>query len=196
MSGASSWQNMALYAPLLALVGCAAVTDVRARRIPNWLTLTVAIAGVAQSCLPHVAVTTVKESLLGLGAGFAVTFVLYMMGGRGAGDVKLTAGIGAWLGPWPVIVVLMVAAIVSLFVALGTSAARGKLLELFRSTGLMLFNLLHVRRLGANHVVEMGRAASTTTTSNAIARPMPNALSMLLATAAVVIWISTGRGIP
>ena len=38
-----SWQNLAVFAPLLALVGYAAVTDLRARRIPNWLTLTVVL---------------------------------------------------------------------------------------------------------------------------------------------------------
>ena len=179
-----SWQNLALYAPLLILVGAAAVTDLRVRRIPNWLTFTVVFAGVGQSFTP-LAGTTVKESLLGLSAGFAVTFLLYMMGGRGAGDVKLSAGIGAWIGPWPVIVVLMVAAIVSLAIALGTSAVRGKLRELLVSAGVMLLQLVHVRRLGANQVVESSRRGSST-----LGRPMPNAVSMLLATVAVVIWIS------
>jgi Flp pilus assembly protein protease CpaA len=183
-----SWQNMALYAPLLILIGYAAVTDLRVRRIPNWLTLTVVLTGVVQSFTP-VAVTSVKESLLGLSAGFAVTFLLYMMGGRGAGDVKLTAGIGAWIGPWPVIAVLMVAALVSLAVALGTSVARGKLRDLFRGTGIMLTSLVHARQFGVRRVIESGREGSTT-----FAQPMPNAVSMLLATVAVVIWISAGRG--
>jgi prepilin peptidase CpaA len=187
-----SWQNLALYAPLLVLVGYAALTDLRVRRIPNWLTLTVALAGVIQAFTP-LAVTTAKDSLLGLLVGFGVTFLLYIMGGRGAGDVKLSAGIGAWLGPWPVILVMMVAAVVSLLVALGTSAARGKLRDLFRSSSLMLINLVHVRRLGARHVIESGQTGQTG--SNTIFRPLPNAVSMLLGTVAVVIWISAGRGV-
>jgi len=188
-----SWQNLALYAPLLILVGCAAVTDLRVRRIPNWLTFTVVLAGVVQSLTPA-AVTTIKVSLLGLSAGFAVTFLLYMMGGRGAGDVKLTAGIGAWIGPWPVIVVLMVAALVSLAIALATSAARGRLRELFRSTGMMLLRLVHARQLaGLGQAVEHNREGSSTRSSN-LGKPIPNAVSMLLATVAVVIWISAGRG--
>src|SRR4051812_49081322 len=121
-----SLHTMAAYAPMLALVATAAVTDIRARRIPNWLTLTVALTGLAQSVTPF-AVTTPTVSIYGLLAGFAVTFLLYIVGGRGAGDVKLTAGIGAWLGPTPVLIVLAAAAIVSLVIAIGQSAARGRL---------------------------------------------------------------------
>ena len=179
-----SLHTMAAYAPMLALVATAAVTDCRARRIPNWLTLTVALSGLGQSVTPW-AVTSPTSSIYGLLAGFAVTFLLYIVGGRGAGDVKLTAGIGAWLGPTPVLIVLAAAAVVSLVLAVGQSVARGRLGELLRSTGLMLISLLNVRRLGAHAVIDTGRRASS------IDRPLPNALSMLVATVFVVMWVST-----
>ena len=178
-----SLQTMAAYAPMLALVATAAVTDFRARRIPNWLTLTVALTGLGQSVTPW-AVTSPTNSIYGLLAGFAVTFLLYIVGGRGAGDVKLTAGIGAWLGPTPVLIVLAGAAIVSLVIAIAQSIARGRLGDLFQSTGLMVISLLNVRRLGAQQVVDTGRRASS------IDRPLPNALSMLVATVCVVMWMS------
>ena len=180
-----SWNTMAVYVPLLALVATAAITDVRARRIPNWLTLTVTLSGLAQSVTPW-AVTRPSQSLLGLLAGFAVTFLLYSVGGRGAGDVKLTAGIGAWLGPVPVLVALAAAAVVSLMLALGQSIVRGRVWDLFRNTGLMLVSLLNVRRLGAKSVIETGQRASTTD------RPLPNAVSMLVATVCVVMWVASG----
>jgi prepilin peptidase CpaA len=180
-----SWDTLAVFAPLLALVAVAAVTDLRARRIPNWLTLTVAVAGLAQSVTPW-AVTGPLRSVSGLALGFAVTFLLYSVGGRGAGDVKLTAGIGAWLGPVPVLIVLAGAAIVSLVLAVGQSAVRGRLGDLFRNTGLMLISLLNVRRLGARTVIATGRQASSTD------RPLPNAVSMLVATVGVVVWVSAG----
>ena len=183
-----SWDTMAVYAPyvpLLALVATAAVTDVRARHIPNWLTLTVALSGLAQSLTPW-AVTTPAQAIYGLVAGFAVTFLLYSVGGRGAGDVKLTAGIGAWLGATPILIALAAAAVVSLVLALGQSIARGRLAELFRNTGLMLISLLNVRRLGAASVIDTGRRAGTTD------KPLPNAVSMLVATVCVVMWVSAG----
>src|SRR5262245_7935200 len=93
----SSWGNLRVLAALLVLVATEAVTDIRGRRIPNWLTLTVVLTGLAQSFTPW-RVTEPLWSLCGLLAGFAVTFLLYSIGARGAGDVKLTAGIGAWVG--------------------------------------------------------------------------------------------------
>jgi prepilin peptidase CpaA len=179
-----SWETMAVYAPMLALVATAAVTDLRARRIPNWLTLTVALGGLAQSVTP-LRVISPAQSILGLLAGFAVTFLLYMVGGRGAGDVKLTAGIGAWLGPWPVLIVLAAAAVVSLVAAVGLSAARGQLGQLFRSTGVMLISVLNVRRLGGASVIDTGRRAG-----GSIAPPLPNAVCVLPATVCVVVWVS------
>jgi prepilin peptidase CpaA len=180
-----SWDTLAVFAPLLALVAVAAVTDLRARRIPNWLTLTVAVAGIAQSVTPW-AVTTPFRSVCGLALGFTVTFLLYSVGGRGAGDVKLTAGIGAWLGPLPVMIVLAGAAIVSLVLAVGQSAARGRLGDLFRNTGLMLISLLNVRRLGARTVIATGQSAGT------LGPPLPNAVCMLIATVGVVVWVAAG----
>ena len=187
-----SLHTMAAYAPLLALVTTAAVTDIRARRIPNWLTLTVALSGLGQSVTPW-RVTSPTDSIYGLFAGFVVTFLLYSVGGRGAGDVKLTAGIGAWLGPKPVLIALAAAAIVSLVLAVAQSSVRGRLGELFRSTGVMLISALNIRRLGARQVIDNGRAASS------IDKPLPNALSMLVATVCVVMWVSwtvamTGAG--
>lgn len=181
-----AWDILAAYAPLLALVGVAAATDLRARRIPNWLTLTVALAGLAQSLTPW-AVTPIINSIYGLLAGFAVTFLLYSVGGRGAGDVKLAAGVGAWLGPWPVVLVLVTAAVVSLVLAIGQSALCGRLGALFRSSAVMLLGLLNVRRLGARHVIETGQSAGS------IGRPMPNAVSMLVATVCVVVWVAGAR---
>ena len=180
-----SWDTLAVFAPLLALVAVAAVTDVRARRIPNWLTLTVALSGLGQSVTPW-AVTTPTASIYGLLAGFAVTFLLYSVGGRGGGDVKLTAGIGAWLGPTPVLIVLAGAAVVSLVLAVAQSAAHGRLGQLFRNSGLMVISLLNVRRLGAQRVLDTGR------TGGGADKPLPNAVSMLVATACVVMWVSAG----
>src|SRR5262245_49126208 len=126
-----SLHNLAAYAPLLVLTAFAAVTDVRRRRIPNWLTLVVIVSGIAQSFTAF-AVSTASQSLLGFAAGFGVTFVLYALGARGAGDVKLTAGIGAWIGPVPILIVLAAAALVSMVLALIQSAMHGKLVQLFR----------------------------------------------------------------
>ncbi len=84
-----------LGALISAIVGAA--TDVRARRIPNWLTYgSLALALAARGIL---------ESWHGLGqaaggllVGGGVFFVLFLVGGMGAGDVKLMAAVSAWAG--------------------------------------------------------------------------------------------------
>ena len=113
-----------------------------------------------------------------------MTFLLYAVGGRGAGDVKLMAGIGSWLGPWPVVWVFAAAAIVSLIVVLAQSAAQGKLGALLHNTVLMLLNAIHVRHLGAAHVIDTGRRLKS------IDKPMPNAVHVLIATVAVLAWVA------
>jgi prepilin peptidase CpaA len=179
-------QTLVVYVPLLALVAVAAVTDARARRIPNWLTATVALAGLAQSLAPWHVITAL-QSVYGLLAGFGITFLLYIIGGRGGGDVKLTAGIGAWLGPAAVVIVLLVAAVVSLISALITTTAQGKLLKLFKSAALMLLVVGNVRRVGAANVTESLRGWKS------IGRPLPNGVSMLVATIGVVVWVAGAR---
>ena len=78
-----------------AVVG--AVSDVRARRIPNWLSygsLAVALAlrGALESW--H----GLEQALGGMLVGGGIFFVLFLAGGMGAGDVKLMAAVSAWAG--------------------------------------------------------------------------------------------------
>lgn len=90
--------NSILSFGLVACVGVAAAIDVRQRRIPNWLSLSGLLCGV---CLNSI--FEGKEglilSLFGIGTGFFLLFFGYLLGGIGAGDVKLLAAVGAFLGP-------------------------------------------------------------------------------------------------
>jgi prepilin peptidase CpaA len=74
-----------------------AVTDLWKFRVYNAVTLPLMLSGlVFNAAAPQGA--GLGTSLLGALFGFGVLLVLYIMGGMGAGDVKLMAGIGAWLG--------------------------------------------------------------------------------------------------
>jgi len=174
--------RIALYLPLVVLLVGAAVTDLRERRIPNWLTLTVLATGLAQSCTRW-ALIPWSQSLYGVAVAFGLGILLYVLGARGGGDVKLLTGIGAWVGVTPVLWVFATAAIVSLVVVLVQCALQRKLGSLFRNTGVTLLALANVRRLGAEHVLTTGR------TARSIDRPMPNAVHVLIATVAVVAWL-------
>jgi Flp pilus assembly protein protease CpaA len=73
--------------------------DYSERRVPNWLNAGLAAAGLIMQGVffgwPGVA-----SGALGLLVGLGVLILPWAMHGMGAGDVKLMAAIGAWLGPW------------------------------------------------------------------------------------------------
>jgi prepilin peptidase CpaA len=72
----------------------AAVTDIWKFKVYNALTLPLLVSGL----LYHGFRGDLTDSLVGILFGFASLITLYLVGGMGAGDVKLMAGVGAWLG--------------------------------------------------------------------------------------------------
>ncbi len=76
----------------------AVITDIRVRRIPNWLNF----SGMLSAIAFHGYVRGwegVAFSVEGMLLGIGLLIVFYLAGGMGAGDVKLLGAVGAWLGP-------------------------------------------------------------------------------------------------
>src|ERR1700686_1387531 len=83
---------------LIVLLLAAAVFDVAYRRIPNWLTVTGVLLGVALNAIIGPPEAGLLFSLAGLAVGFGVYAALYALRAMGAGDVKLMAAVGALVG--------------------------------------------------------------------------------------------------
>jgi prepilin peptidase CpaA len=77
----------------------AAVGDFRTRRIPNRLVAILAVAGIVYSVARSPVVPGLFQAGGGLLAGLLCWLPFYALGWLGAGDVKLYAAAGAWLGP-------------------------------------------------------------------------------------------------
>jgi prepilin peptidase CpaA len=76
----------------------AAVIDGMKLRVPNWLTFHFVIGGLAFAAWSGGS-SALLWSLGGAALGLVLLLPLYSIGGMGAGDVKLLAGVGAWMGP-------------------------------------------------------------------------------------------------
>lgn len=85
-------------AVLVALVATAAVIDWRTYRIPNWLTFGGAAFGLLYNTAAHGLAAGLLPALAGLVAGLALLLPLHALRVMGAGDVKLMAAVGAFLG--------------------------------------------------------------------------------------------------
>src|SRR6266566_4226697 len=103
---------------LIALVTAAAWSDLRTKRIPNWITAPGAVLGFLLQVW-HGGLHGALASLAGAGLGLAIFLVLYIAAGMGAGDVKLFSAVGA-------------------FVGLALAASPGRLRATFHRTGELL----------------------------------------------------------
>ncbi len=74
----------------------AAVIDGLKLKVPNWITFPMIIGGWFFSAMLF-GWTGLGSSLIGTAVGLGLLLPAYAIGGMGAGDVKLMAGIGAWV---------------------------------------------------------------------------------------------------
>jgi len=82
---------------LASILLIAGATDLGSSKIPNWLTIPAMATGVLGHSWLN-GLTGLVFSAKGLGLGLAMFLVLYVMGGMGAGDVKLLAAVGSFTG--------------------------------------------------------------------------------------------------
>ncbi len=118
---------------VLTVVGVATFTDVRSRRIPNWLVLPFLPLGIAVSAWFR-GWHGVEQSLAGAGLGIAIFGILYWKFGMGAGDVKLCAAIGAWIGPNQFLIAVVLIALAGGLVILIWAVSRSLLRMVGRRT--------------------------------------------------------------
>ncbi len=104
-----------LVAVIVATVACA--IDLKTRRIPNFLTFSVAALGMAFGAWTGGPEGAMNSSA-GWIAGLAIFFVPFALRGLGGGDVKLLAALGAWVGPTDVIWVALYAGVIGGVLAL------------------------------------------------------------------------------
>lgn len=132
----------------LALTAWIAWGDLRTRRIPNYLTLGTAVAGLAFNCMTH-GLSGLADGFLGMFLGFACLILPYLWGGMGAGDVKALAALGAWLGPKLTLLLFCYMGIAGGGIAVGYLVYQGRVWEKIKQGWTFLLNLILCRPDGS-----------------------------------------------
>jgi Flp pilus assembly protein protease CpaA len=118
----------------LLLILIAAVTDLRNRTIPNWLTGAGVVAGLIIAPI---------AALKGAGLGLLIQVPLFYFGFIGGGDVKLMAASGALLGPGNFLLLFLFSAILEgVFAAGAVLIRRGRVKGLPRAPFVAVAGLL------------------------------------------------------
>jgi prepilin peptidase CpaA len=124
---------MATLFVLFTGLAAAVVTDVRTRRIPNWLTGAIAGAGFGLAC--GGGTVTPLQAVLGLLAGLLLMMPGHVIGATGAGDVKLMAAIGSVVGPEMVFRAFLYSAVAGGVFAVIVAVRRGRLAATLQDAG-------------------------------------------------------------
>ena len=129
---------MPIRVTLSLIVAVAAVTDLSSRRIPNWLTLPALPIGLAAQSIYG---DGFWQGLLGALGGFAVPFLLFAVGAGGAGDAKLLAVVGAFVGIRNLIPVFVLISVIGGVAALCVALRAGALSRVVKNSAMIVVSL-------------------------------------------------------
>jgi prepilin peptidase CpaA len=120
---------------VLAVVGVvgliAAAFDLRTRRVPNELTSFVAALGLSFAAA-RLDTIGIRGALFGLVLGGALMLPGHLLGATGAGDVKLLAALGAFLGPRVTVYAFLYSAIAGGLLVVAVAVRRRTLTSTFQ----------------------------------------------------------------
>jgi prepilin peptidase CpaA len=129
---------------LCALMALAAWNDLRTRRIPNLLVFGGALLGLLLNALYPAGASLLVGApfggiglwwaLAGLAMGLGLLLPMYMLRALGAGDVKMMAMVGAFVGPRPVAACVLLTFLAGGVLAVVVALSTGKLRATVRNT--------------------------------------------------------------
>jgi prepilin peptidase CpaA len=118
---------------IVAGTGAAAVIDLRTRRVPNVLTMTMASVGITAAAI-GVGRIGVPAACAGCVLGAVLMLPGHVLGATGGGDVKLMGAAGALLGPALTLRAFFATVIAGGVIALVVALRRGRLRRTLNAT--------------------------------------------------------------
>jgi len=138
-------------AVLLAVV--AGWTDLRSRRIPNWLTVPAALLGLGANVVLG-GWGGLWTSLKGVGLGLALLLPFVLLKSLGAGDWKLAGALGSFVGPRVLVDLLLLSVFVAGIMAAALVIYKGRVRQTMRNIGHILVSLVTFRLPGGEVSLE------------------------------------------
>ena len=182
---------------LCLLLGAAVWHDVKARRIPN----AVVFPGMLAAFVLHTALPAgpglfgtpmgglgLLSSLGGFGLGLAILLPMYALRLMGAGDVKLLAMVGAFVGAGQILTVGLVTLVAGGVLALVFAAWQRNLRRL-------VANAYHMA-LHTTYSALAGVVAAPTVPPEAASGRLPYAIAIAVATVGCVLWLRVHGALP
>lgn len=136
--------KLPILAGLLLVAVIAGWTDLRSRRIPNWLTVSGFFAGIAVHTFLE-GWGGLKTSLLGAMVGLGLLLPFVLVRSLGAGDWKLAGALGAFAGREVLINLLILSVFVAGIMAVILVIYKGRVLQTVRNIGHILVSLVTFR---------------------------------------------------
>jgi prepilin peptidase CpaA len=123
-------------------------TDLRSRRIPNWLTVPGLLIGIAANTALS-GWGGLKTSVLGAAVGLALLLPFVLLRSLGAGDWKLAGALGAFTGPSLLVDLLLASVFVAGLMAVALVIYKGRVRQTARNIGHILVSLVTFRLPGS-----------------------------------------------
>lgn len=163
---------------LLLLLVSAVVSDLRHHRIPNFLILLGLVLGLVGQVYAF-GLWGAGASLLGVLVGFGVFLPLYALGGMAAGDVKLMAMVGGFLGAEGALFASLYSLVVGGLCGLLLMMVHGQLLQ----------------TLGRYWLILLARAYMKPAPNEIAGKPFPYSIAILLGTLTSGYFMFTSAGV-
>ena len=122
---------------LILVSALGGIYDLKFRKIPNWLSLGTILVFLIFN-LFNLKVNEILNCIFGFIVGMGLLFIPYLMGGMGAGDVKLLGAIGSIVGFKGVILVFLYSSISGMLMGLAWLILTPGHLKFLITTGQML----------------------------------------------------------
>ena len=140
-----------ILAAVLALT--AGITDLRWRRIPNWLTYPAIPCGLLLHWL-LAGWPGLKLSLAGTALGLGILFPFVLIHSLGGGDWKLVGALGAFYGPQRLMIVLILTLFINGAIALGMIVWKRRVGQTFKNLGQMTSAFARLRLPGPEMTID------------------------------------------